>query len=78
MTRSVIQRASRTPAFVGPTPAAGGDNFLRLIAASESHVAEVADSVAGIAGIVTVGSGALQWQDVKYDGMAREDGAYLT
>ena len=65
---SVNQRASRTLAF--ETLAAGGDNFLRLIAASESHVAEVADSVAGIAGIVTVGSGALQWQDVKYDVIA--------
>ena len=71
MTGSVIQRASRTPAFVGPTlAAAGGDNFLRLIAASESRVAEVEDSGAGFAGVVTVGSGALHWQDVKYDVMA--------
>ena len=73
MTMFVIQRASRTLAFVGPTlAAAGGDNFLRLIAASESHVAvaEVEDSGAGFAGVVTVCSGALQWQDVKYDVMA--------
>ena len=41
MTKSVIQRASRTLAFVGSTLAAGEDNFLRLIAASESHAAEV-------------------------------------
>ena len=71
MTRFLIQRASRTPAFDGPTLAAAGeDNFLRLIAASESHVAEVEDSGAGLDGVVTVGSGALHWQDVTYDGMA--------